>query len=119
METQRILHKSWFQMAFLCFIVCSLIACAALLPDPPNADKYSDEQLKVFKEKIVEIADISQKDPKYNRIPLDSDDDKKSFLEIALEYWAGDMNRETFIKEGNKRFPGHDYEFNVVADHLR
>ena len=119
MNTIRVLYIQWLKLAFLFCVACSFSACAMLLPDPPNADKYSDEQLKDFKERIVEIAKISQEDPKYNRIPLDSTEDKKSFLEIALEYWAGDMEREKFISEGNRRFPGHEYEFNVVADHLR
>lgn len=118
MNTNHIFFSQWIKLAFLCFIVCSLNACMTL-PDPPNADKYSDEQLKDFKDKIAEVAKIAQEDPKYNRIPLDTEKDTKSFLEIALEYWAGDIDRNTFISEGDKRFPGHDYEFNIVADHLR
>jgi hypothetical protein len=119
MNSLRVLPGQWLRLSFLICVACSISACATLLPDPPNADKYSDEQLKDFKEKIAEIAKISQEDPRYNRIPLDSTEDQKSFLEIALEYWTGDMDRDQFISEGNRRFPGHQYEFNVVADHLR
>ena len=119
LNTIRATLDQWLKVSSLFCVACVLSACAATLPNPPNAGKYSDEQLVDFKERITEVAKLAQSDPDYNRIPLDSTKDQKSFLEIALEYWAGDMDRATFISEGNRRFPGHDYEFNVVADHLR
>lgn len=117
-ESHFPLHRS---LAVLVFIlsVLGFVGCTAMVPDPPNADQFTDDQLAAFKAQLGKVVADTKKDPSYKRIPLDTEDDQKWFLKIALEYWANIIDKTAFVSEGVKRYPAYEDSFVFVADRLR
>jgi hypothetical protein len=100
-------------------VLLSIFGCSSMMMDPPNANQFTDEQLSAFKTDLQHVVNESRKDKDYKRIPLDSSEDQKWFLKIALEYWAGIIDKATFVTEGKARFPGFEKSFIFVADNLK
>ncbi|MCG9697202.1 hypothetical protein [Shewanella sp. Isolate11] len=93
--------------------------CAALLPDPDNADQYTEAQLSQFQDKFMDVAGAVKENPDYQRIPLDKREDQSWFLALCIDYWAGKIDKSEFIAKGVERFPGYETSFGFVADEFK
>lgn len=71
-----------------------------------------------YQSKMRNIARQIPNDKKYNRLALNTTESKKWFKDLTFRLWSGKINRNEFISEGLKRYPGHEYEFKFVADRL-
>lgn len=82
-----------------------------------KAPEKGQEQYN-YETKMRTIARQIPGDRRYNRIALDSTESKNWFKDLTYRYWSGQINKSEFISEGLKRYPGHEYEFNFIANRL-
>jgi hypothetical protein len=78
--------------------------------DPQATAAFQSDMKKLVKE--------VQKDPKYNKIPLNNKSDQDWFTTQAFLLWDHKMSKQAFINTGLEKFPSHEYEFNFIADRL-
>lgn len=57
-------------------------------------------------------------DPRYQRIALDTAENKIWFKTLTYRLWDREITKEAFIEEGLRRYPDHRYEFEFIAEGL-
>jgi len=64
------------------------------------------------------VANQTMRDKKYTRLDLNTKEKKTWFKSLTRKLWDREINKHTFVKEGLKRYPAKQYEFNFIADRL-
>ena len=80
-------------------------------PTPHKLEKYQTT--------MRSIASGIKNDPSYQRLELDTDENKAWFKDLTYRLWDRQMTKETFLAQGLAKYPSHRYEFNFVINGLQ
>jgi hypothetical protein len=62
------------------------------------------------------IALSTQNDPRYNRMALNTPEQKAWFKDLMYKLWDRQITRDEFIAMGLQKYPTHKYEFEFIAN---
>ena len=69
-----------------------------------------------FHETMIKVAKSTQDDPKYNRMALNTPEEKSWFKNLMYRLWDRQITRQEFIDAGVAKYPEHRYEFTYIAN---
>jgi hypothetical protein len=69
-----------------------------------------------FHETMIKVAQSTKSNPNYNRMALNTPEEKEWFKNLMYRLWDRQITRSQFIEEGMKRYPNHKYEFTYIAN---
>lgn len=78
----------------------------------------STDSRAAYEAHMRSLANQIQSDKKYTRLDLNTHEKKEWFKNLTFRLWNEEINKSTFISEGLKRYPRHQYEFNLLADKI-
>ncbi len=81
-------------------------------------DAGNPETTAAFTKDMGMVVGEIKTDSQYKAIPLNSKEDQDWFYTQAFLLWDKKISRSEFVKTGLGKFPGHEYEFNFLADRL-
>lgn len=87
-----------------------IIGSLAPVQASAGADGYS--------EWLVAVSKAAAADPRYNRIPLDTDAQTKAFMELTHRLYRKQISADQYRAEVNSQYPGHDYEIGFIISRL-
>jgi len=95
----------------------SFTACTnTMSPAPaPVYQAPTEAKMAKFKPVMTAVALSTRNDPNYKKMTI-KPEDKEWFQLLMYRYWDRQMTRPQFIAEGVSRYPGHEYEFNFIAN---
>ena len=104
-----------------------LLAGAALLtgcntaPGMPAStsshyEKPTPAKEQKFHATMIKVAQSTQNDPNYNRMRLETPEQKEWFKNLMYRLWDRQITRNQFIAEGTAKYPDHSYEFRYIAN---
>jgi len=80
--------------------------------------KINPNKEEAFMKDFMEVAHKTKEDQKYQRIGLDTPENKQWFKNLSYMLWNRDINKREYVSEGLKKYPNHRYEFSFVANNL-
>ena len=100
-------------LAGLSFTACTN-STSSLKPQT-SYQKPTPQQMEAFRPTMTRVALSTREDPNYNKMTI-RPEDKKWFSELMYRLWDRQITKIQFISEGSSRYPGHNYEFNFIAN---
>lgn len=86
------------------------------IPEEPSMTE--EEKHLAYKNAMRNVGGQIQADPTYQKFGLNTDEDKNWFTDLTYKVWDRQISRGQFIAMGLEKFPGHSYEFELIADGL-
>ena len=85
-----------------------------------NGNDCTAPETKVssYEKKMKSVALQTRDDKRYNRINLGTEENKQWFRNLMKQLWNGKIDKNTFVKEGLKRYPNNKYEFTFISNRL-
>lgn len=78
----------------------------------------SEEKKAAYKVKMTSIAKLIPTDPNYNRLALDTRENKDWFRGLTYLYWDKQITTNRFIDKGLEKYPNNLYEFNFIVKNM-
>jgi len=78
---------------------------------PPTSQKEV-----AFNKQMRQIALSTQNDSRYNRMALNTPEEKAWFKKLMYRLWDRQITRDEFIALGLQKYPTHRYEFEFIAN---
>ncbi len=78
---------------------------------PPTPQKEA-----IFNKEMRRIALSTQNDSRYNRMALNTPEEKAWFKKLMYRLWDRQITRDEFIALGLQKYPTHRYEFEFIAN---
>ena len=97
-----------------CLSTLTLIGAATL----PISAAHAANRQQGFNEWIIAVSKEAAADPRYKRIPLDTDGQVKSFMALAGQLYTRSISPDDFRKAVSAEYPGHDYEIGFIISRL-
>ena len=97
-----------------CLGALTLTGAATLPISAANAANHQQG----FNEWITAVSKEAGADPRYKRIPLDTDAQVKSFMALAERLYVRSMSPEDFRQAVSAEYPGHEYEIGFIISRL-
>jgi len=69
-----------------------------------------------FHEAMIKVAQSTRTNPNYNRMALNTPEEKEWFKNLMYRLWDRQITRQQFIAEGLAKYPNHKYEFEYIAN---
>lgn len=88
-------------------------------PQPVTYEAPTPQKLANYQTTMRSIASGIKNDPSYQRLELDTDENKAWFKDLTYRLWDRQITKETFLAQGLKKYPTHRYEFNFVINGLQ
>jgi hypothetical protein len=85
---------------------------------PEKAPMSEEEKHLAYKSAMRNVGEQIQADPNYQKFGLSTDEDKSWFTDLTYKVWDRQISRGQFIAAGLEKYPGHSYEFELIADEL-
>ena len=101
-------------LAGLTFTACT--DSASSLAPQTTYQAPSQAKMDAFTPVMTKVALSTREDPKYNRMALNTPEEKEWFKMLMYRLWDRQITRSQFIAEGVSRYPTHRYEFNFIAN---
>ncbi len=95
--------------------------CNGVQQVTPPKPLYQVEQGKkqeAFNITMKKVGKSILNNPKYQRIALDTAENKIWFKQLTYRLWDREITKRAFIEEGLEKYPGHRYEFEFIAEGL-
>ena len=100
-------------LAGLSFTACTSTTGTAT--PTPSYQAPTQAKMDAFTPVMTKVALSTREDPKYNRMALNTPEEKEWFKMLMYRLWDRQLTREQFVAEGVSRYPTHQYEFNFIA----
>lgn len=71
-----------------------------------------------FNEWLTGLSNAAAADPKYNRIPLDTDAQQREFMELTRQLYDRKITVDQYRQILLTQYPGHDYEVGFIIAKL-
>jgi len=78
--------------------------------------KPSAAKSAAFQKTMMEVALSTKKDPKYQKLELDSPAKKAWFKNLMYQLWDRQITKKAFIAKGLSLYPNHMYELNFISN---
>jgi len=88
-------------------------------PKPVTYQAPTPQKLSKYQTTMRSIASGIKNDPSYQRLELDTDENKAWFKDLTYRLWDRQITKDTFLAQGLKKYPSHRYEFNFVINGLQ
>jgi hypothetical protein len=98
-----------------------LTGCNGMQEATPPKPLYQVTQAKkqmAYNITMKKVGRSTLNDPKYQRIALDTAENKIWFKTLTYKLWDRVITKREFVKEGTAKFPDHRYEFEFIAEGL-
>jgi hypothetical protein len=98
-----------------------LTGCNGMQEATPPKPLYQVTQVKkqeAYNITMKKVGRSTLKDSKYQRIALDTAENKIWFKTLTYRLWDREITKQEFIEEGLGRYPDHRYEFEFIAEGL-
>ncbi|MDY0195150.1 MAG: hypothetical protein WC253_03520 [Sulfurovaceae bacterium] len=108
-------------LGILVFIAMMFAGCAPQLDTTymnNESQRVSAAKQKAFDAKLEEVASVVKQDPKYNKINLETKEEKDWFKKLSYRLWDRQITKIQFIEAGVTRYPSNYYEFDLIATWL-
>jgi hypothetical protein len=105
-------------LSIFVFIVAVMQGCAPQLDTTymsNSSERVSETKQKAFDEKLEQVASIVKQDPKYNKINLETKEEKNWFKKLSYRLWDRQITKMQFIEAGVTRYSSNYYEFDLIA----
>ncbi|MGW8169457.1 MAG: hypothetical protein ACWGHH_05580 [Sulfurovaceae bacterium] len=104
-------------LSIFVFIVAVMQGCAPQLDTTYmySPERVSETKQKAFDEKLEQVASVVKQDPKYNKINLETKEEKDWFKKLSYRLWDRQITKIQFIEAGVTRYPSNHYEFDLIA----
>ena len=86
------------------------------IPEQPAMSE--EEKHLAYQNDMRKVGEQIKADPNYQKFGLSTDEDKNWFTDLTYKLWDGQISRGEFIASGLEKYPGHSYEFELIADGL-
>lgn len=96
-----------------------LSGCSATKGPAPAKPLYTvaeSQKAKIYQTTMGKLALSTKKDPRYQRIALETAENKAWFRSLTYRLWNREITKQAFIQEGLKQYPEHRYEFEFIAE---
>ncbi len=103
-------------------IVAILLATGCASPSSPEEGiLHTDnpETLAAYKAQMEYVVSVVDATPNYERIPLDTKEQRSWFAGLTFKYWDEQIAREEFVKTSLARYPDYRASIELVADALK
>ncbi|MCF6206648.1 MAG: hypothetical protein L3J47_07135 [Sulfurovum sp.] len=107
-------YTSTLLLASLFFAGCSNVGGPSMAASTYERPTPAKEEK--FHETMIKVAQSTQSNPNYNRMKLNTPEEKKWFKNLMYRLWDRQITRAQFIAEGTARYPNHKYEFTYIAN---
>ncbi|MBN2249150.1 MAG: hypothetical protein JW682_02295 [Campylobacterales bacterium] len=100
---------------------CLLTGCGATKDPVPQQPLYKvaeSKKTQIFQTTIGKLALSTREDPRYQRITLETAENKAWFKAWTRKLWDREITKREFIAEGLKQYPERRYEFEFIAEGL-
>ena len=71
-----------------------------------------------YNEWLVALGKAASADPKYNRIPLDTEAQTKAFMDLTHQLYRKQISPDQYRAAVISQYPGHDYEVSFIIAQL-
>jgi hypothetical protein len=110
--------------AALCFSALLFTGCSDMMGPslsssrntPVTYEKPTPAKEAKFHEAMIKVAQSTRTNPNYNRMALNTPEEKEWFKNLMYRLWDRQITRQQFIAEGLAKYPNHKYEFEYIAN---
>jgi hypothetical protein len=98
-----------------------LTGCSTTTEPTPSKQLYhvsESKKVQIYNSTMKRLALSTKSDPNYQRIALDTAENKAWFKSWSYKLWDRKITKRAFINEGLKQYPDHQYEFEFIAEGL-
>jgi hypothetical protein len=98
-----------------------LTGCSVTTGPAPSKQLYhvsESKKVERYNSTMKSLALSTKNDPNYQRIALDTAENKAWFKSWTYKLWDRKITKREFINEGLKQYPDHQYEFEFIAEGL-
>ena len=93
------------------------VALAGAVAIPPGAARASGKE-DGYNEWLVALGKAASADPKYNRIPLDTEAQTKTFMYLTHQLYRKQIGANQYRAAAISQYPGKDYEVSFIIAQL-
>jgi hypothetical protein len=95
----------------------SFTACTNSTTATPRTvyQQPTEQKMNAFTPVMTQVALSTREDPSYKKMDI-LPEDKQWFKMLMYRLWDRQITRSQFVAEGNAKYPGHQYEFNFIAN---
>lgn len=107
---------------YLLFAILSgylLTGCSATKDPAPKQPLYKvseSKKTKIYQMTMGKLALSTKGDPRYQRIALETAENKAWFKTLTYRLWNREITKKVFVAEGLKHYPQRQYEFEFIAE---
>jgi len=109
------LHTSALLLGAVLLAGCTDIAGPRIVPES-TYEKPTPAKEERFHETMIKVAQSTRENPHYNRMALNTPEEKEWFKNLMYRLWDRQITRKQFIAEGMAKYPDHKYEFTYIAN---
>jgi len=102
-------------LAGLTFTACTDTTGPLVAPQPVY-QAPTQAKMEAFTPVMTKVALSTREDPRYNRMALNTPEEKEWFKMLMYRLWDRQISKREFIREGVSKYPSHQYEFNFIAN---
>ena len=98
-----------------------LSGCSATTGPAPAQPLYTvaeSQKTKIYQTTMGKLALSTKEDPRYQRIALETAENKAWFRSLTYRLWNREITKQAFVQEGLEQYPEHRYEFEFIAEGL-
>lgn len=103
--------------------LCGYLLTGCTVTDGPAPSKQlynvsESKKVGIYNSTMKKLALSTKNDLNYQRIALDTAENKAWFKHLSYKLWDRKITKSEFISEGLKQYPDHQYEFEFIAEGL-